>query len=400
MISDACFYTWLNITGTFQESSLVRFFYYTNIITAVALLYLFRRSLEVQDVVQAFLNQLSKDRKDWSELPGITSPRFWQQFLSPFYWPLECTIYQNIPYWVQAEQLSAQKADGWQSVADMELDIYRPNSVKGGDNVPVLFYIHGGRWTQGSKSIIGPLATEMVSHNWIVVSINYRTNTKAGYPNQLIDCKRALRWVKDEIQIYGGDPNNIIVAGDSAGGQMASLLALTANEAAYQPGFEEVDTTVQGCVALSSVMDLVDAKNNCNHDSRARFISAVAKRPGSSESAENLKFLTEHSPIFRIKESGVPFLVIHGDIDTLTPVQNVRAFVAEYRNTCKAPISYLEIPGGHHCFHLLSSPRSWYTVIAVAAWLDVNFGQAKDVDAKSKKKKLAVHEIVEWGWTV
>jgi len=127
----------------------------------------------------------------------------------------------------------------------------------------------------------------MVSHDWIVVAINYRTTAKAGYPTQLIDCKRALRWVKDEIRTFGGDSNNIVVAGDAAGGQLASLLAMTPNLPEYQPGFEKVDTTVQGCIAMSADLDLVDAKNYSNHDSRGRFISAVAKRSGSAESAES-----------------------------------------------------------------------------------------------------------------
>ncbi|KAG0345912.1 hypothetical protein BG004_002805 [Podila humilis] len=231
----------------------------------------------------------------------------------------------------------------------------------------------------------------------------WKTKTKAGYPTQLMDCKRALRWIKDEIRTFGGDPNNIVVAGDAAGGQLASLLAMTPNLPQYQPGFESVDTTVQGCLAMSADLDLVDAKNYNNHDARGRFISVVAKRSGSSESAENLKFLAEHSPRFRVKENQVPFLVIHGDIDTLSPVQNARDFVAEFRNNCPARISYLEIPGGHHSFHLISSPRSWYTTIAAAAWLNYNFGQPSGTPARTTtgvkgEKRQAVQDIVEWGW--
>lgn len=127
----------------------------------------------------------------------------------------------------------------------------------------------------------------MVSHDWIVVAVDYRTTAKAGYPTQLIDCKRALRWIKDEIRTFGGNPNNIVVAGDAAGGQLASLLAMTPNLPEYQPGFENVDTTVQGCIAMSADLDLVDAKNYSNHDARGRFISVVAKRSGSAESAES-----------------------------------------------------------------------------------------------------------------
>jgi acetyl esterase/lipase len=147
--------------------------------------------------------------------------------------------------------------------------------------------MHGGGWTTGSTKIIGPLLTEMISQDWIVVAVNYRMNTKTGYPTQLMDCKRALRWVKDEIQTFGGNPNNIIVAGDSAGGQLACMLALTANQPEYQPGFESVDTTVQGCLALSAILDLVDMNNWTNHDLRGQFIKDVAKREGSPNSADS-----------------------------------------------------------------------------------------------------------------
>ncbi|KAG0242265.1 hypothetical protein BGX31_000427 [Mortierella sp. GBA43] len=315
---DACFYTWLSVTGTFQESMLARFFYYTNIITAIGLLYLFKRAFEVQELGQKYLDRLSRKNKEWS-LPGITSPRFWQQLLNPFHWPRDYTLFENIPYWTQEEQLSATRSDGWESILDMELDIYQPHSVQAGHDRPVLFYIHGGGWTLGSKKVVGPLLTEMISYDWIVVSVNYRLNSKAGYPTQLIDCKRALRWVKDEIRVFGGNPDNIVAAGDAAGGHIACLLASTANQPEFQPGFEDVDTTIQGVLGLSAVVNLLDLDNHCNHDCRSRFIKEVAKREGSSESAENLKFLTEHSP--------------SGDNDILTPVQNARDFVNHFRNS-------------------------------------------------------------------
>ncbi|KAF9951305.1 TLE member 5 [Modicella reniformis] len=182
----------------------------------------------------------------------------------------------------------------------------------------------------------------MISYDWVVVSVNYRLNTKAGYPTQLMDCKRALRWVKDEIRVFGGNPSNIVAAGDSAGGQMACLLASTANQLDLQPGFESVDTTVQGVLGLSAVVNLVDTENYYNHGGRSRFIKEVAKREGSPESAE----------------------------------------------TCTAPITYLEVPGGHHCFHLISSPRTWYMIIAASQWLNYHFEGIRGKDG----------EIVEWDW--
>ncbi|KAF9965862.1 hypothetical protein BGZ70_003939 [Mortierella alpina] len=357
VLLDTIYSIWLRITGTFHQSTLASFFYYIDIVTTVGLLYLLKRSLDAKVTAQKFLDQLSKESKASVVLPGLDAPRFWQQFLNPLYWPQGCTIYNNIPYWNEREQLSALRSDGWESVLEMALDVYRPNTVEGGDDRPVL----------------------------------------AGYPTQLIDCKRALRWIKDEIRIFGGNPNNVVVAGDSSGGHLAALLALTPNLPEFQPGFEGADTSVRGCVAQSASLDLTDLKNYSRHEFRGRFVKDVAKRDGSAESAENLKFLTEHSPLFRISEVAVPFLVIHGDLDVISPVQSARDFVQEFRSKSKSSIDYLELTGAHHCFQMASSPRSWYTTIATAEWLSFNFdrqGDTKQVD----EKKVQVHELVEWGW--
>ncbi|KAF9972146.1 hypothetical protein BGZ73_004778 [Actinomortierella ambigua] len=445
MILDACYYTWLTATGTFQQSPLVRFFYYINIVTAIGLIYLFKRAFEVRDIIHKHLEHYSKERREEIDLPGLTSPRFWQQFLNPFHSPFNTTLYPNIPYWTLEEQLAAVASDGWRASADITLDIYRPNEVVMGDDRPVLIYIHGGgSWTKGSKRITGPLVTEMLNQEWVVVSIDYRRSSRAGYPTQLIDCKRALRWIKAEIDAFGGNPNNLVVAGDSSGGHLAAMLALTPNEPAYQPGFEDVDTTVQGCVAQTAILDLTDMHGYYHDDQRTRFLRTVAKRgekeaekeetakknekekengatttitrehPAASVSAssEDLKFLMEHSPLHRITADAPPFLVIHGDLDTIAPVETARAFVDHFRRVVRGgsssggkattaiggggggnqqAMTYLEIPGGHHLFGLLSSPRTWYTTIAASQWLEHHF--------EGRERYLAPDaEIVQWGW--
>ncbi|KAG0233582.1 hypothetical protein BGW41_001449 [Actinomortierella wolfii] len=326
-------------------------------------------------------------------------PRFWQQFLNPFHAPYNTTLYPNISYWTPEEQIASVASDGWKANSDITLDIYRPDNVAMGDDRPVLFYIHGGGgWIKGSKRITGPLVTEMLNLEWVVVSVDYRRTSQAGYPTQLIDCKRALRWVKAEIDAFGGNPDNVIVAGDSSGGHLAAMLALTPNHAEYQPGFEDVDTTVQGCVAQTAILDLTDIHGHCNNDQQARFLKTVAKRwrEGSDAAAmtapspEDLKFLMEHSPLHRITDAAPPFLVIHGDLDTIAPVATARDFVADFRRVRGShSITYLEIPGGHHLFSLLSSPRTWYTTIAAGQWLEHNF---------SGRERYLTDDIIQWGW--
>ncbi|KAG0290001.1 hypothetical protein BGZ98_003626 [Dissophora globulifera] len=309
IVLEAGFYIFLRATGIAHTSTLVQFANFLNLLTVAGVLYLLKRSFDAKREAELFLQRLAKESKNHIQLPGFTSPRFWKQLLDPRHSPQNCFVHENIPYWTSNEQMMVMEADGLKSVLDMALDVYRPTSAEGGDDRPVFVHIHGGGWTSGSKSLTGPLLTELISRQWIVVSVDYRLHSKAGYPSQLIDCKRALRWVKDEIRIFGGNPRNVIVGGDSAGGHLAALLALTPNQPEYQPGFEHVDTSVQGCVPQSASFDLVDLKNYSYHGARERFIKEVTRREGAADSPENIEFLMEHSPLFRIKESSIPFLV-------------------------------------------------------------------------------------------
>ncbi len=105
---------------------------------------------------------------------------------------------------------------------------------------PVLVYIHGGAWVIGDKREQGlPLLHELARRGWVTVTINYRLSPRATWPDHLVDCKRALAWVREHIAEYGGDPGFIAVSGGSAGGHLCAMVALTPGDPAFQPGFEE-----------------------------------------------------------------------------------------------------------------------------------------------------------------
>ena len=90
---------------------------------------------------------------------------------------------------------------------------------------PVLLQIHGGAWVIGDKSQQGlPLMLHLAAEGWVCVAINYRLSPKATWPEHLIDCKRALAWVREHIAEYGGDPDLICVTGGSAGGHLAAMV--------------------------------------------------------------------------------------------------------------------------------------------------------------------------------
>ena len=123
-----------------------------------------------------------------------------------------------------------------------------------------MVYIHGGAWMIGEKREQGkPMMYELVARGWVCVAINYRLSPKATWPDHIVDAKRAVAWVKEHIDEYGGDPSFVAVSGGSAGGHLCALLALSAGDPTFQPGFEEADTTVQACVPFYGVMDLTSS---------------------------------------------------------------------------------------------------------------------------------------------
>ena len=125
----------------------------------------------------------------------------------------------------------------------------------------MLLQIHGGAWMIGNKDQQGlPLMYHLAARGWVCVSANYRLSPRATFPDHLVDLKRALAWIRENADEYGMDPDFVVVTGGSAGGHLASLVALTPNDPEYQPGFEAADTTVQACVPFYGVYDFTDRR--------------------------------------------------------------------------------------------------------------------------------------------
>ena len=112
---------------------------------------------------------------------------------------------------------------------------------------PAILQIHGGGWVIGDKREQGiPLLGHLAANGWVGFNANYRLSPGATFPDHLVDCKRAMAWFREHADEHGGDPDFLCVTGGSAGGHLTALVALTANDPRYQPGFEDVDTTRAG----------------------------------------------------------------------------------------------------------------------------------------------------------
>jgi acetyl esterase/lipase len=246
------------------------------------------------------------------------------------------------------------------------LDIYR--RPEAGPGAPVLLQIHGGAWVIGNKEQQGlPLMYHLAQRGWVCVAINYRLSPRAAWPAQILDCKRALAWVRAHIAAFGGDPNYVVVTGGSAGGHLTALMGLTANDPEYQPGFETVDTRVRAMVPMYGVYDWTNrfGQRGRNDGLRRMLERTVVKR----RFADAREVFEQASPMSHIREDAPPTLIIHGDLDVLAPVAEAREFARMLRAASRQPVVYAELRGANHAFDIFQSIRTLHSVAAVDQFL-------------------------------
>ena len=233
---------------------------------------------------------------------------------------------------------------------------------------PVLVYIHGGAWVIGDKREQGfPLLHEFARRGWVGVTINYGLSPRATWPEHIVDCKRAIAWVRAHIAEYGGDPSFIAVSGGSAGGHLAALLALTPGDPAFQPGFEGTDTSVDACVPFYGVYDMTAGRGTSTYDEGLLLL--LEKRVFKCRLEDDPARFEAASPLRRVHSGAPPFFVIHGRNDTLVPVADARTFVSALRGVSRATALYAELPYTQHAFDVLPSVRSAHAVAAVVRFL-------------------------------
>ena len=248
-----------------------------------------------------------------------------------------------------------------------KMDVYKPRD-RDLSGAPVLIQIHGGGWTIGTKEQQGLiLMNRMAQQGWICISANYRLAPKHSFPTQIIDVKRAIAWVHENIEQYGGDPSYVAITGGSAGGHLAALAALTPGLADYQPGFEDSDTSVSACVPFYGIYDLAGLSERTS-DIRMRDWF-LGPRIFHKDPRTHLDDFVQASPLAHVAEHTPDFFVIHGANDTLAPVHQARSFVEALQEKSDATITYAEIPGAQHAFDVFSSIRSQHTIAAVQRWL-------------------------------
>ncbi|QNU67866.1 alpha/beta hydrolase [Ruminiclostridium herbifermentans] len=187
------------------------------------------------------------------------------------------------------------------------LDIHRlrkPNNKKR----PVIFFIHGGGWTTEDKSNTRFYALEWIKRGYAVVSVNYRLAPNIKHPYQIDDCALALKWVIDNIEDYGGDPEEIAIIGHSAG---AHLTALLVSDRKWHDKYDIDIKKVKCWIPVSGIYDF-SLRENYFHPLIESSILAMLNDEDKKDC----------SPISHITGKEPPCLILHGGDDWLVPRSN------------------------------------------------------------------------------
>jgi acetyl esterase/lipase len=195
--------------------------------------------------------------------------------------------------------------DGVRKVADqtyvqygarcLKLDMYLP----AGRRLPVVVLVHGGGWRSGFRSEFAPMAVRLAQRGYAAVTVSYRLSGEARYPAAIEDVQAAVRWVRENAERYGIDPQRMALAGGSAGGQIASLAAVTG----------------QGSSAVQAVIN-IDGLSDFTTELALKYEDDAKKNPSSAGAwfggryGEKTALWREASPIQYVKPGMPPILFI------------------------------------------------------------------------------------------
>ncbi len=204
-----------------------------------------------------------------------------------------------------------------------KLDLFLPAPPPAGKLSPALVWIHGGGWAGGTKNearaknICGILAKA----GYVAVSVDYRLG-EGAWPTNLFDCKNAVRFLRANAAKYNLDPNRIAVAGGSAGGHLALMVALTAGKDGFEPTgadtpYAGVSSAVRCVINMYGITNLLtrqatDPKGQPT--ATRKLMGGAMKYFGAT--TDDAEVLTLASPVTHVAKTSVPMLSLHGRADT------------------------------------------------------------------------------------
>ncbi|MGZ0752687.1 alpha/beta hydrolase fold domain-containing protein [Kluyvera sichuanensis] len=261
------------------------------------------------------------------------------------------------------------------------------------DLKPAIVYFPGGGFTSAAWDKFIEMRMALAQAGFVVAAAEYRT-VPDTFPAPVIDGKAAIRYLREHAKEYGIDPQRIGVLGDSAGGYMAQMMALTNGDKAFEQGdFLNQSSDVQAAATLYGISNLLNigegfpAAIQKVHESpavtEALLVHGSAFRdwPGAAIGSDKQKALAA-SPMGHVNGKKPPFLIMHGSADTLvSPLQSAQLYKALKEEGNKA--DYVLLEGAEH------GDDHWYqqpVIDRVVSWFKATLGEPIKHSTRAKDK--------------
>ncbi|MEP4078365.1 alpha/beta fold hydrolase [Haloferula sp.] len=282
-----------------------------------------------------------------------------------------------------------------------KLDLYEPSERAADVKSPAVVIIHGGGWVKGDKNrereyVTG---TSLAKAGYVCISINYETRSGKRWPNNLHDCKNAVRWLRVNAEKLKVDPDRIGVIGGSAGGHLALMVAYTGDQSRYSPEgpYPGVSDKVGACVDMYGITNLLTRKVAQEDGTPTEELKEHRLFSGSREKYP-AKWRNA-SPVSHVSKDSPPTLIYHGTADEVVDRDQSKELHRALQ-AAGAESTLRMIPGAGHAWPLKTSKFDFTG--EVTAFFDKHLVKsstaAKKVNVTKKPNVLfiSVDDLNDW----
>lgn len=233
-----------------------------------------------------------------------------------------------------------------QYVKPMAVHIMRPiYDIEHWETLPLLIWVGGGAWKGSTPFRAIPMLSYFARRGYVVASVDYTVSGEDIFPAQIRDVKAAIRFLRAHAAQYGIDPNRVALIGDSAGGHLVSLAALSTGVEEFKTDdWAGLSDEVQAVVDLYGpsvfpVSDEQEITGECWQSPDSLLLGGhCSARPELAKLA---------SPITHVKKDAPPFMILHGTNDTMVGIRHSEAL---YHALCEAgaKAEFYRIEGAGH----------------------------------------------------
>jgi len=207
-----------------------------------------------------------------------------------------------------------------------KLDVWAPRSPHA-KPLPVVIFFYGGAWVKGTRGEYGFAGRAYAAQGFVAVVPDYRKVPDVRFPVFVQDCALAVKWVRDHIAQYGGDPTRITLAGHSAGAYNAAMLAVDSH---YLRDIGVDPHIVRAAAILAGPLDFYPWDDK-------RAVDAMGDWPRPLET----------QPITYASKDSPPLWLAYGSADTTVKPRNSIAMAAKLK-ALGAPVVLRDYPGKDH----------------------------------------------------